>query len=446
MAATGKILKLRPVAKTAEELEEEKMLYFVLPRKTSAQMVPELLRMKNISSHDHQHRMHILKKLMKIARIKGIEEKMSHFDALDASEKVIPHGEVSKRMYNEIFKARDFDLYGNIMPPTTHPPRKHLELAVLAQKLNVEFTQKADQYYKEINSDDEESPDEDDRRKDKLRTEKWKIGYVPHHNPPVGLADNPARAFNSLGNEYFYSYDGEWKNGRMHGNGTYLFRDGKTYEGRFQNGHIEGEGTAYYPGGQKYVGEWQKGRYEGKGETFMLGGSKYVGDFEFGRRHGQGTLTYPSGLTYVGQFLDGKPHGRGVMTSALSGWSYDGSFELGSIRGSGTLYTPPPERKPIVYYWAENKESISLPALVRHYMRERDDEILQKEQARHIMLAPLRGQQLKNYVTGIRNQLNSEKLAEKKRAYNEAITKAKEQKARLYEARLKALAGEEDDS
>lgn len=109
-------------------------------------------------------------------------------------------------------------------------------------------------------------------------------------------------------------------------------------------------------------------------------------------------------------------------------------------------------------------------------MRERDDEILQKEQARHVMLAPLRGQQLKNYVTGIRNQLNSEKLAEKKRAYNEAITKcvhivvtlytfvgvflamfiiitvlffsccrAKEQKARLYEARLKALAGEEED-
>ena len=56
-------------------------------------------------------------------------------------------------------------------------------------------------------------------------------------------------------------------------------------------------------------------------------------------------------------------------------------------------------------------------------MRERDDEILQKEQARHMMLAPLRGQQLKNYVTGIRNQLNAERLFEKKRAYNEAITK-----------------------
>lgn len=56
-------------------------------------------------------------------------------------------------------------------------------------------------------------------------------------------------------------------------------------------------------------------------------------------------------------------------------------------------------------------------------MRERDEEILVKEQARHIMLAPLRGQQLKNYVSGIRNQLNAERTAEKKAAYTEAMAK-----------------------
>jgi uncharacterized protein YaaR (DUF327 family) len=56
-------------------------------------------------------------------------------------------------------------------------------------------------------------------------------------------------------------------------------------------------------------------------------------------------------------------------------------------------------------------------------MKEKDNEILQKEQARHVMLAPLRGQQLKNYVTDIRNQLNAERTAEKKAAYNEAVTK-----------------------
>ena len=323
----SKVLKLRPVAKTPAEQEEERMLIFVLPRKTCAQMIPELVRITKVNHHDHQHRMHILKKLMKIARIKGIDTKMEHIGKIDEAEKVIPHGEVSKRLYNDIFLGRDFDLYGNMLPPTAHPPRKHLELAVLASKMGIEFTQKADQVYKEIDSDDESS-DEDDRRKEKLRTEKWKIGYVPHYNPPVGLADNPARAFNSMGNEYYYSYDGEWKNGRMHGKGKYLFRDGKTYEGYFAKGKLDGDGTAYYPGGQKYVGEWKNSRYEGTGETFMLGGSKYVGEFQFGRRHGHGTLTYPSGLTYVGAFMDGKPHGRGVMTSALSGWSFDGSFEL----------------------------------------------------------------------------------------------------------------------
>jgi hypothetical protein len=322
-----KILKLRPVAKTPEEIEEEKKLIFILPRKTCAQMIPELLRIKEVSSHEQQHRMHILKKLMKIARIKEIEHKLEHITKLDEAEKVIPHGQVSKRLYNDIFVARDFDLYGNMMKPTTHPPRKHLELAVLAQKMGVEFTQKADQYYKEINSDDE-SEDEDTRRPAKLRTEKWKIGYMTHHNPPVGLADNPARAFNSLGNEYYYSYDGEWKSGRMDGSGVYLFRDGKTYEGRFVEGKPHGEGTAYYPGGQKYEGSWDQGRYGGRGESTTCGGSKYVGDFGFGRRHGHGTLTYPSGLTYIGEFMDGKPHGRGIMTSAMSGWSYNGSFEL----------------------------------------------------------------------------------------------------------------------
>ena len=391
----SKILKLRPVAKTPEELEEEKMLIFELPRKTCSQIIPELVRLKSVRGQELQHRTHILKKLMKIARIKEIDKQLEHISKLDASEQIIPHGEVSKRLYNNIFVARDFDLYGTMMKPTTHPPRKHLELAVLAQNLGIEFTQKADQFYKEVQSD-EESEDEDIRRKEKLTTEKWKIGYMKHHNPPVGLSDNPARAFNSLGNENFYSYDGEWKSGRMDGAGKYLFRDGKTYVGRFVAGKQEGEGTAEYPGGQKYIGNWTNGRYEGRGETTLLGGSKYVGDFEFGRRSGHGTLTYPSGMTYVGQFMDGKPHGRGVMTSALSGWSYDGSFELyvlscriffiihticsliseclllfcrhtgsGSIQGSGTLYTPPPERKPHVYFWAETREKVTLPSIIR---------------------------------------------------------------------------------
>eukprot|EP00601_Ochromonadales_sp_CCMP2298_P000938 CAMPEP_0173174866 /NCGR_PEP_ID=MMETSP1141-20130122/3584_1 /TAXON_ID=483371 /ORGANISM="non described non described, Strain CCMP2298" /LENGTH=384 /DNA_ID=CAMNT_0014097025 /DNA_START=111 /DNA_END=1265 /DNA_ORIENTATION=- len=384
-----------------------------------------------------------MKKLMKNARIKDAEKQLSHMLSIDEAEKIVPHGEVSKKLYNDIFHTRDFDCYGCIMPPTAHPPRMHLELAVLASKMGVQFTQKANQEYKEVDSNSE-SDEEEDVRKRKLLTEKWKIGYVESFNPPVGLAQNPARPFNSLGNEYFYSYDGEWRAGCMQGEGKYLFRDGFTYEGRFERGKQEGNGVAYYPHGQKYEGEWKEGRYFSHGETFMLGGSKYKGEFDFGRRSGKGVLTYPSGLNYVGEFFDGKPHGRGTMSSALTGWAYEGSWEYGFIHGSGSLITPAPEKKRIVYYWAESRNKVTLPSLVRHYNTERDAEILTKEREKHMMFGELRGVQLKNYIAGIRNKMYEERSFEKKQAYVEQVTKAKEQKAKLYEARLKALAGEED--
>ena len=38
-----------------------------------------------------------------------------------------------------------------------------------------------------------------------------------------------AHAVRSEDNHFFYSYDGEWKHGRMDGWGTYKFADGLTY-------------------------------------------------------------------------------------------------------------------------------------------------------------------------------------------------------------------------
>ena len=39
-----------------------------------------------------------------------------------------------------------------------------------------------------------------------------------------------AHAVRSEDNHFFYSYDGEWKHGRMDGRGTYKFADGHTYK------------------------------------------------------------------------------------------------------------------------------------------------------------------------------------------------------------------------
>jgi len=178
--------------------------------------------------------------------------------------------------------------------------------------LGIEYTQKvdselviADILKEKENDQDEDGEEGTDRRTRKLLTQKWKIGYVDSKKPPVGFAKNPGGQFRSHGNEYYYSYDGEWRDGKMDGNGVYLFSDGFTYEGRFKEGQPDGQGVAYYPDGQRYEGQWGGGRYAGRGETFALSGSKYKGEFDLGRRSGTGTITYPSGLSYTGDFYDG---------------------------------------------------------------------------------------------------------------------------------------------
>jgi hypothetical protein len=62
---------------------------------------------------------------MKRARIELIDEKMEHLVNLDEADKIVPDGEVSKKIYEDIFHSRDFDLCGNLMKPNiSHPPRK----------------------------------------------------------------------------------------------------------------------------------------------------------------------------------------------------------------------------------------------------------------------------------------------------------------------------------
>lgn len=329
--ATNWLFKLRPVVKTEEEKEEERNLIFVLPRKKCEQMSPEFKRILAIKSNSvQQHRIHILKRILRRARYTNLDKTiMPYLMDFDKSEFVVPEGEVSKRIYNEIFHSRNIDLYGNLRKTVRHPPRKHLELRHLATKLNVEFTQDMEGSYEEIMISDE---DEDylipkKRTVPKLVSEDWKIGRKELKYAPVGLSMNPKEAPNSLGNEFFYSYDGRWKNGKMHGLGTYLFEDGMTYEGDFFENRPHGRGTSKYSEGQVANGDWRYGKLEGKATVTNTDGIKYEGYYVQGRRWGKGKLEYPSGLSYEGEFVDGKFFGRGVIKSKLTGWSYEGSFE-----------------------------------------------------------------------------------------------------------------------
>ena len=52
---------------------------------------------------------------MRTARVQNIPEKFQllSYD-LDDSESVIPNGQTSKKMYDDIFIEREFDLYGRL--------------------------------------------------------------------------------------------------------------------------------------------------------------------------------------------------------------------------------------------------------------------------------------------------------------------------------------------
>ena len=56
-----------------------------------------------------------------------------------------------------------------------------------------------------------------------------------------------------------------------------------------------------------YEGEYKDGKYHGQGTYSVSDGTKYVGEFKNGKNHGQGTLTFPDGIKFVGEFREDKP-------------------------------------------------------------------------------------------------------------------------------------------
>lgn len=95
------------------------------------------------------------------------------------------------------------------------------------------------------------------------------------------------------GKEYYENgnvkYEGDYKNGFFHGNGTAYYEDGSIeYVGSFENGQFHGSGTIYYENGEiQYKGEWSNGSADGEGEHYDEDGKlKYRGSYKNGRRDG----------------------------------------------------------------------------------------------------------------------------------------------------------------
>ncbi|ORZ29785.1 hypothetical protein BCR44DRAFT_1040667 [Catenaria anguillulae PL171] len=132
-------------------------------------------------------------------------------------------------------------------------------------------------------------------------------------------------------------FRGDFVHNRIHGKGTYTWKDGSTYTGNVRSNTRSGQGELKLSTGVRVVGTWQDGRLHGTGTITYSPTSNYTGGFQYGLRHGHGTMHYPSGAQYTGHWLDGARHGHGKMT-----WTrpvraeYTGGWQLGKMHGQGT--------------------------------------------------------------------------------------------------------------
>ena len=62
------------------------------------------------------------------------------------------------------------------------------------------------------------------------------------------------------------------------------------------------------PDGRQFVGEWKDGKLNGQGTYTHLNGRKYIGEWRDGQPNRQGTMTKLDGsVIHSGKWVNGKP-------------------------------------------------------------------------------------------------------------------------------------------
>ena len=75
-------------------------------------------------------------------------------------------------------------------------------------------------------------------------------------------------------------YEGEYRDGKEHGRGTFTWGDGGRYEGEWRDGKPNGRGTATFPNGNRYEGQWHDGCLETDGGQAWVNSTNEACGFE----------------------------------------------------------------------------------------------------------------------------------------------------------------------
>ena len=104
-------------------------------------------------------------------------------------------------------------------------------------------------------------------------------------------------------------------------------------------GKPHGTGVMYYAdSGDLYEGEWQQGKKHGQGRQCYATGDAYLGAYEQNKKHGFGLYRYADGDCHEGTYREGRKHGAGLY------WYSDGrvlmsTYEQDEQVGPGVVWS-----------------------------------------------------------------------------------------------------------
>ncbi|XP_076871765.1 alsin isoform X2 [Brachyhypopomus gauderio] len=145
------------------------------------------------------------------------------------------------------------------------------------------------------------------------------------------------------------TYEGRWVSGKPHGRGVLKWSDGRTYTGAFKNGLEDGFGDYIVPNKSlnkcdHYQGHWKEGKMHGLGTFRYSTGEVYEGSFQENARHGHGMmrsgkLNSSSPSVFIGQWLHDKRTGYGIFDDITRGEKYMGLWQDDQKQGNGVIVT-----------------------------------------------------------------------------------------------------------
>ncbi|XP_039997761.1 alsin [Xiphias gladius] len=145
------------------------------------------------------------------------------------------------------------------------------------------------------------------------------------------------------------TYEGRWLAGKPNGRGVLKWPDGRIYTGEFKNGLEDGFGEFVAPNktlnkNDHYQGHWKDGKMHGLGTYRYASGEVYDGSFQDGMRHGHGMLrsgklNTSSPSVFIGQWLHDKKTSYGVFDDITKGEKYMGMWQDHLRQGIGVVVT-----------------------------------------------------------------------------------------------------------